>query len=352
MLPRHNAAKTNLEHGFEGNQERLFIQKDSFDKVAFLSKTVELSDIDNAVMDFVKNNIVLYGENGPFPVFTIFSNERFSEYSQTWEHTDKEGNLLMDFLTVRRDTVVKMGTNQGGNYNIPNNRKYTVCMRTILEDNGTEAMEVYSMEMPVPVDIKYHVGIITSKNEHINAFNTVCVRLFQHLQYYIKPNGFYMPLKLSSITDNTESTIDGRKFFSQMAEIELKGYLVPKESLHVDIMPIRKYFGNGLEKAVDKPYVNYEVYGDGEFKISAVLYANNTVCEFRSEDCMSVDAINTTNVRSVHVFIDKEKVVMPDGGRLFIPAGSMVRVKVVKIESNSRSEVEFSGTIVGKIDNV
>lgn len=341
---KHNTATTNLNHYVEGNLERMRIQEDSFDATAFLSKSVEMSDIDNSVVDFFTERLDFVGENGKFPMYTLFSNERFSEYSQTWRHTDVEGNLLMDFFTIRRDPTAQAGNNQGKLWNIPGNRKFEVFRRSVLEDNGTNALEIYSMETPVAVDLKYNLSIVTSKFDNLNDFDSKLLVLFQSCQQYICPHGFFMPMKLSAISDKSEYGIENRKFFTVTADIEVWAYLVPKESLHVDIIPLRIYTSSGMEKNSSRPVVRYDEFEDSRFEISSKLTGGNSICTFEVDDTLWIDKIITDNVRSFEVFMDGERVESTSEGFYIFPCVT-VKVKIVRINPCKNVSFTFEGEI-------
>ena len=93
-------------------------------------KPLEYKDIDKCFFEFVDKELNLVIEGQSLPTFTLYSNQRFSEYSQSWQHTDEEGNLLMNFKTVNRENNPKPGNNQGGLWNIPGEQRYTLLMRT------------------------------------------------------------------------------------------------------------------------------------------------------------------------------------------------------------------------------
>ena len=134
--PKDNITELRLKRGYTGNHQRFIIQMDSFGNNFYLPNPVEYEDIDDAFLDFVDCEIGLVAKGQKVPTYTLFSNHRFSEFSQTYGHTDEDGNLLMDFKTVGRENNPKPGSGQDGLFNIPGNRRYTVGIRSVLDDNG------------------------------------------------------------------------------------------------------------------------------------------------------------------------------------------------------------------------
>ena len=76
-------------------------------------------------------------------------------------YSDENGNLLLNFKTVSRDNNPETGDNQGGLWNIPGDRYYTLSIRNVMDDNGTEHYEIYSMKQPFAVDLMYRINFIT-----------------------------------------------------------------------------------------------------------------------------------------------------------------------------------------------
>ena len=156
-----------------GNEVRKEYSKTILEKVPILPKPLEYEDIDNSFFDFVKDDIDIVIDGKIVPTFTLYSSQRFSEYSQTWNYTDEDDNLLMNFKTVNRDTNPSFGENQGGLWNIPGERKYRLLQRTVLDDNGTESYEVYSMKQPYTVDLLYRINFVTNIFENLDqAYKT------------------------------------------------------------------------------------------------------------------------------------------------------------------------------------
>ena len=140
--------KMKLREKAIGKDRRENFAKEILYKDTPLPKPLEYADIDTSFKDFVSDTLDIAYEGKRLPTFTLFSNQRFSEYSQTWEHVDENRNLLMNFKTISRENNPRFGGNQGGLWNIPGERHYTILTKTVLDDNGTESFERYSMKQP------------------------------------------------------------------------------------------------------------------------------------------------------------------------------------------------------------
>lgn len=172
-----------------GNIVRKGYQNKILEKAPVFPKPLEYDDIDKAMFDFVDTLIPITIDGKLIPTYTLYSNQRFSEYTQMWEHSDENGNLYLNFKTINREKNPKLGDNQGGKWNIPGQRKYTLLQREVLDDNGTESYEIYTMKQPYAVNLMYKISFITTTVDNLNKFNQKINKMFSARQCYIRPNG-------------------------------------------------------------------------------------------------------------------------------------------------------------------
>jgi hypothetical protein len=114
-----------------------------------LPKGCVYEDIDAEMKKFVEELDISF-DGKKFPTLNLFSNQRLSEYTQTWRETDAEGGLLLNFKSLTRELNVSKGTIYGDNMgNIPgDDRYYTVGYKPVVE-NGIETMDKISMKQPL-----------------------------------------------------------------------------------------------------------------------------------------------------------------------------------------------------------
>ena len=258
-MSKNNINHIDLVDKIEGYNRRLDIMKMPLENNSFLPKTVNYKDIDLSVKEWV-DKIKINGDDGKaFPTITLYSSQRFSEYSQTWKYTDSNNNLLLNFKTVSRDNNPQYGSIQNKYYNIPGDIFFTINKKRVLDDNGNESFRVLKMRQPLAVDLIFKMSIFTNKYELINEFNTKINRVFATRQTYISPNGYYMPMVLENISDESEYKIDDRQFYSQTFNIKVMAFLITEEDFRVDEVPLK--FGvniDGLKKYIKKPEAEIE----------------------------------------------------------------------------------------------
>ena len=212
-----------LKSASVGNERRLELLSQIVKDGTFLPKTVEYSDIDADFKRWVEEDLRVSYNGSLFPTMVLYSNQRFTEYSQSWRYTDANKNLILNFKTITRENNPNYGKIQGGLWNIPGNRFYTMKSTKVLDDNASESLLLLKVRQPMAVDFVYKVSIFTTNIQAINDFNVIVNDAFKSRQAYIRPNGHYMPMILENISDKSSYQISDRQFYSQTFQIKVMG---------------------------------------------------------------------------------------------------------------------------------
>lgn len=253
-----------LNHRPNPIERKKEISKQIIQHADYLPKTLTYEDIDTAFKNWVESEIIIVLDGKNLPTMTLYSNQRFSEYMQTWNYTDENNNIRLNFKTITRENNPSHGTILGDTYNIPGDRYYTINSIEAIDESGKKYRLDYKMKQPTPVDLIYKVSVMTNKYICINEFNEIIQRVFNSKQSYISPNGHYMSITLEDISDESEYNIEDRQFFSQTFTAKVKGYIIRKEDLRVEensMVSIVHFEGDTLKKR--KPLV--ELYETDEF---------------------------------------------------------------------------------------
>lgn len=219
-------------------ERRQNISKEIIRHSDYLPKTLTYEDIDRCFKDWVDNSISIIQDGVKLPTMVLYSNQRFSEYMQTWRYTDENNNVRLNFKTVTRDNNPSHGTIHGDIFNIPGDRFYTLKSIQATDESGKKYRIDYKMKQPTPVDLSYKVSIMTNRYTTINEFNERIQQLFSAKQSYLCVNGHYMSMTLENISDESEYNIEDRQFFSQTFSLKLKGYIIKENDLKVEEKPI------------------------------------------------------------------------------------------------------------------
>lgn len=218
-------------------ERRQNISKEIVRHSDYLPKTLTYKDIDNAFKEWVEEKINIIQDGLKLPTMVLYSNQRFSEYMQSWRFTDENNNVRLNFKTVSRESNPSHGTIVSDTFNIPGKRFYTMRSITAVDESGKKYKIDYKMRQPTSVDLIYKVSILTNKYVSLNEFNETVQHLFNARQEYICPNGHYMSISIDGISDESEYNLEDRQFFSQTFTAKVKGYIIREEDLLVEQKP-------------------------------------------------------------------------------------------------------------------
>jgi len=163
-------------------------------KGTYLPRGVMYEDMDKSFIDFVENDLslILDGDKVPVVFLTL---QRWSEFSKTWQNSDKFKDIKMPFITIVRQPNPQVGQNQAGLFNIPGRRTYTY-MKIPTFEGGRKGVDLYKIPQPTSVDINYEVRLFCNRMRDLNKFNVKIQQAFNAIEYYIRVNGHPMPLFL------------------------------------------------------------------------------------------------------------------------------------------------------------
>lgn len=216
-----------------GIERRLEILDGIRDNSTFLPKPVLEEDLDSGFVNFVNTDlsITINGEKVPVIFLTL---QRWNEFTKTWKFTDKHKDIKIPFITVVRQPDIQPGQNQAGLWNIPGNRTYTYIKVPTKDDSGRIGIDLYKIPQPTSVDVTYEVRIFSTKINELNKFSRIIQKTFQSRQYYINIKGHPMPIHLESNGDESNiDNLDDRKFYVQIYEMKLLGYILDSDDFEV-----------------------------------------------------------------------------------------------------------------------
>lgn len=223
-------------HAF-GVERRRNMSKIILERGTPFPKEVTLSDIDECMYEWVDKAIDLVYDGKKLPTYKLYSFQRLSEYAQTWKNLDDKGNLILNFKSVSRDNNPQKGNINNGIYNIPGHKDFAMFYVPVMQENGTEAYDKYTMKQPVSVDLTYSVSIITNKMSLLNDMSEKMQYEFSAINVYISPNDHPMSMSLEEVSDDSEYSIDDWRYYSCTYKIKVRAYIIRKEDYSVERVP-------------------------------------------------------------------------------------------------------------------
>jgi hypothetical protein len=152
----------NKSHGIERREN---LAKEIVKDSTPIPQPLEYEDIDKEFNRWVKEDLYITYEGEELPTFALFSNQRFSEFLQSWDEVDEKKNLILNFKTITRENNPKSGNLNGNTKNIPGDY-YILMKRVEAYDKANRRYFIdYKVKQPFAVDFIYTVGIVTNKYE-------------------------------------------------------------------------------------------------------------------------------------------------------------------------------------------
>lgn len=243
-----------LKRDVVGKERRENLVKEVLQDNTPLPKPVEYEDIDKEFERWVSEELDISFEEQKLPTYLMLTNQRFSEYLQSWQHVDEKKNLILNFKAITRENNPKLGSIVGDTRNIPGDIDFLMKRVQAVDKSGHRYFIDYRVKQPISIDLIYTVSIFTNKYQLLNEFNMMMNEKFKAIDCYIRPNGHFMPMKLTDISDESEYNIDDRRYYSQSYAITVMAYIMPKDSFRV----------------VEQPMLVLECF-DGEIKPKTII---------------------------------------------------------------------------------
>jgi hypothetical protein len=288
-MEKINLNKLQLNDPLVGNQQVQNILNKMVTGGNILPKPVSYRDIDREMIKFVTEVLEITHDGKIVPTY-FFTQQRFSEFSKTWEQVDENKNVQSNLKIITRENNPKKGTAHQEYWNIPGNSYYTIG--TAEKFDGKNKISIsYKMKQPYCVDFTYEVKLITNKMDLLNTFNNKVIDTFKSRQSYINPESHFMTVSLEDVSDESDYDLDERKIFVQTFTFEVNGYIINESDLLIEENITRALIG--IETDLTKPNVN--TFNPNENLIITFPRKSKNIISFKASDYYSVTSVDTTN---------------------------------------------------------
>ena len=297
------------------------------------------------MLDFVKTDleVVTAGKVVPM-VDIIITTQNWTQYLETWKFHDLDYNPSPPFITVVRIPEVKYGSNPALLYNIPNRKQFYYA--SVPTWNGNEqGMDIYTIPQPVPVDLKYSMKIICNRMRELNQLNKVVMQTFASRQAYTFIKGQYVPIILENISDESQMTIDARKYYVQSYEFNMMGYLIDEEEFEVKpaIQRVTQLFE--IETSTRKQRRPKYPENPDEFEMNFLFVSGNTVLSDVIDFTANMTLVSTNNVNTFDIYINGDYY-GSDVQVIQITTNDILRIEVTKDDNTKEANVLYENKLV------
>ena len=350
-MSRRYKNRLNLREGSYGPERRKNIAREILNDSTPLPKTLLYKDIDEEFKRWVEEDLQISFEGERLPTIALFSNQRFSEYMQSWMNVDDKKNLILNFKTITRENNPKSGTIVGDSKNIPG--EHSIVMKTVeaYDKNNRKYYIDYRLKQPMAIDIIYTISLVTNKYELLNEFNLLLNDKFKSINCYIRPNGHFIPMKLNDISDESEYSIDNRQFYSQSFNITVMGYIIKEDDYIVSEKRAVKFLGfegetkNYAEIEEKLPICDLKSgYEYTPIELTVYIDACKTSHKFKVDTDFQVFKVEyeNGNIRSYKVFVNDVEIKEKDNFR--VKENDEIYIKnIIRYNSFLSSKIKMIG---------
>jgi hypothetical protein len=311
----------------------------------YLPKSVLHADLDRGMLDFVKNELKVVTAGNIVPMLDIIiTTQNWSQYLETWKFVDLDYNPSPPFITVVRQPEVKYGTNPSLQYTIPNRKQFYYA--SVPTWNGNEqGMDIYTIPQPVPVDINYSVKIICNRMRELNQLNKVIMQKFSSRQAYTFIKGQYVPIIMNNVSDESQMSLDSRKYYVQSYDFTMLGYLIDEEEFEVKPAIARVAQVMELDTSTFKKRRNKSPENPDEFLSNFLYVVGNDTLSDTVAYTANLTWLSSDNVESYDVYIN-EDYYGTDVQKIQITTNDVLRIDVIKTDDTQESSIKFDNILV------
>jgi hypothetical protein len=310
----------------------------------YLPKSVLHADLDRGMLDFVKTDLQVVTAGSIVPMVDILiTTQNWSQYTETWTFADMDYNPNPPFITVVRNPEVKYGTNPSLQYTIPNRKQFYYA--SVPTWNGNEqGMDIYTIPQPVPVDINYSVKIVCNRMRELNELNKVVMQKFSSRQAYTFIKGQYVPIVLNNISDESQMTIDSRKYYIQNYDFTMLGYLIDEDEFEVkpaiqrvtQLMEVETSTRGRRRNSTENP---------DEFNFNFLYVSGTTSLNDRIDFTANMNFVSSNNIDTYDVYINGDYY----GANvqiIQITTNDTLRIDVTKTNNTQEGNILFENKLV------
>ena len=318
-----------------------YINKDG----TYLPKSVLHADLDKGMLNFVKEDLEVVSAGKIVPMLDIIiTTQNWSQYTETALFTDLDNNPSPPFITVVRSPEVKYGSNPSLIYTIPNRKQFYYA--SVPTWNGNEqGMDIYTIPQPVPVDINYSVKIICNRMRELNQLNKVIMQKFSSRQAYTFIKGQYVPIILNTVSDDSQMTIDARKYYIQNYDFTMLGYLIDEEEFEVKpaIARVTQLFeiDTTTRKQKRKKYPE----NPDNFEMNFLFITGNTALSERIDFTANMNLVSSNNIDTFDVYINGD-FYGSDIQTIQITTNDILRIEATKEDNTKEANILYENKLV------
>ena len=206
-------------------------------------------------------------------------------------------------------------------------------------------MDIYTIPQPVPVDIKYSVKIICNRMRELNQLNKIVMQTFASRQAYTFIKGQYVPIILDNVSDESQMTMDARKYYVQNYDFTMLGYLIDEDEFEVKPAIQRITQLIEIDTTTRRQKIDKYPKNPDEFPSDFLFVSGNTTLVDMIDFTANMSLVGTDNIDTYDVYINDDYY-GSDVSLIQITTNDILRIEVTKNDNTQESKITFNNKLV------
>ena len=179
----------------------------------------------------------------------------------------------------------------------------------------------------------------------LNQLNKVIMQKFSSRQAYTFIKGQYVPIVMNNVSDESQMSLDSRKYYVQNYDFTMLGYLIDEEEFEVKpaiarVTLLTELTGNLNNKKRDKYPKNPNKFLENYL----FVIGNNTLTDVVSYTA-NLSFGTSSNVGSYDVYINGD-FYGSNIQNIQITTNDILRIDIIKTNNNLESSIQFINLLV------
>jgi hypothetical protein len=179
----------------------------------------------------------------------------------------------------------------------------------------------------------------------LNQLNKVVMQTFSSRQAYTFIKGQYVPIILDNVSDESQMTIDARKYYIQNYDFTMLGYLIDEDEFEIKpaIQRITQLFE--LDTSTRRQRAEKFPKNPNEFESNFLFVLGNTTLVDMIDFSADMSLVGTDNVDTYDVYINDDYY-GSNVSLIQITTNDILRIQVIKIDDEQESKITFNSKLV------
>ncbi len=201
------------------------------------------------------------------------------------------------------------------------------------------------IDAAVPVDINYSVKIVCNRMRELNQLNKITLQKFSSRQAYTFIKGQYVPIIMNNISDESQMTLESRKYYVQSYDFTMLGYLIDEEEFQVKPAIARVAQVVELDTStISKRRRKFPENPDEFLSNFQYVVGNDSLSEF-IDFTADMTWVGSENISNFDVFINGDYF-GSNVNKIQITTNDILTISVMKQDNLKEGSIKFDSKLV------